>query len=281
MKTRIFYFMMALLLSPSIQANLLVTPTRVELDNQKERSAVFSLVNKGTTTSRYDVYFEEKRMTATGEFITLGKDEFKNLSKDSPNAILLTDMQSKSIAKYVRYSPRRLSLEPEQGGRVRLALRAPKNLPEGEYRSYIVFHQIPLAPTSNATQHTAQGQSLSLTISAFMKIAIPVILRVGDLSAQVDMKTLGTGWVDGLQSVQVTITRQGERSSYGDLEVYHGQTGQLLGSLKNAAVYSELESKVFSVPLTQTVTQGTELRISYRESDTLFEPKQIETQIVF
>lgn len=281
MKLKHFYFLIAFFTSQSLQANLLVTPTRVELDNLRERSAVFSLVNKGSTTSRYEVYFEEKRMLASGEFVTLSKDTNTQVSTAlSPE--LIAQMQEGSIAKYVRYSPRRLSLEPEQGGRVRLALRVPKNLAAGEYRSYIVFHQIPLAPVStNSAAQQQHNQSLNLTISAYMKIAIPVILRIGALSANVELNLGKLEMSDGSQSLEVTLHRQGERSSYGDLEVLRASNNEVIGSLKNAAVYTELNEKLFTVPLTQEVKPGTELIIRFSESDSLFEAKKIETRLSF
>jgi fimbrial chaperone protein len=278
MKKIILCFIAALSNSLPAQANLLVTPTRVELDNKRERSAVFSLVNKGTSTSRYDVYFEEKIMLDSGDFITLSKtqDATSILSAEQ-----IAQMQANSIAKYLRYSPRRLTIEPEQGGRVRLALRAPKNMASGEYRSYIVFHQIPLAPNASVPSQNEDSKSLSLSIAAYMKIAIPVILRIGDLDAQVELTIIEKGDYQGMQSLEVTLFRQGKRSTYGDLEVSTVKEGTIIGSLKNAAVYPEMSQRKFTVPLTQEVPQGTELIIRFTESDTLFEPKKIESKITF
>jgi fimbrial chaperone protein len=267
--------------SHSLQANLLVTPTRVELDDKRAKSAVFSLVNKGTSTSRYEVYFEEKRMLPSGEFVTLGKNGGLEETKLVADEALTSQMQATSIAKYLRYSPRRMTLEPEQGGRVRLALRAPKDLPEGEYRSYIVFHQIPLAPKALNTDANKDNQSLSLTISAYMKIAIPVFLRVGDLKADISLNTGKLELSQGEQSLQVTLHRQGVRSSYGSLDIINAVDSQVLGSLKNAAVYQELNEKSYTVPLSNTVLPGSELIIRYTENDSLFDSQSIETRLRF
>jgi fimbrial chaperone protein len=267
--------------SHPLQANLLVTPTRVELDDKRAKSAVFSLVNKGTSTSRYEVYFEEKRMLPSGEFVTLNKDGTIVETKLTTDEALISQMKSASIAKYVRYSPRRMTLEPEQGGRVRLALRAPKDLPAGEYRSYIVFHQIPLAPKALNTDANKDNQSLSLTISAYMKIAIPVFLRVGDLKADISLNTGTLELSQGNQSLQVTLHRQGARSSYGSLDIINPLDNQVLGSLKNAAVYHELNEKSYTVPLNSTVVPGSELIIRYTESDSLFDSQSIETRLRF
>jgi fimbrial chaperone protein len=239
------------------------------------------LVNKGTSTSRYEVYFEEKRMLPSGEFATLGKNGGLEETKLVADEALTSQMQATSIAKYLRYSPRRMTLEPEQGGRVRLALRAPKDLPEGEYRSYIVFHQIPLAPKALNTDANKDNQSLSLTISAYMKIAIPVFLRVGDLKANISLNTGKLELSQGEQSLQVTLHRQGARSSYGSLDIINAVDNQVLGSLKNAAVYQELNEKSYTVPLSSTVLPGSELIIRYTENNSLFDSQSIETRLRF
>jgi fimbrial chaperone protein len=267
--------------SHSLQANLLVAPTRVDLDDKRTKSAVFSLVNKGTSTSRYEVYFEEKRMSASGEFITLSKDENITQANIPTDETLISQMKAASIAKYLRYSPRRITLEPEQGGQIRLALRAPKDLSAGEYRSYIVFHQIPLAPKDQNNDANKDNQSLSLTISAYMKIAVPVFFRVGDLKADVSLNTGKIELSDGKQNLQVTLHRQGARSSYGSLDIINPLDNQVLGSIKNAAVYSELDEQSYAIPLNSTVLPGSELIIRYTENDKLFEPQRIETRLRF
>jgi fimbrial chaperone protein len=285
MKKPLLFCTAALLLgsafSHSLQANLLVTPTRVEFDDKRAKSAVFSLVNKGTSTSRYEIYFEDKRMLENGDFITLDKDDRIVETNLAADEALISQMQAASIAKYVRYSPRRITLDPEQGGRVRLALRVPKDFPEGEYRSYIAFHQIPLAPKESNRDTNKDNQSLSLSITAYIKIAIPIFLRVGDLKAEISLHGGKIELSGGEQSLQVTLHRQGIRSSYGDLEVINPVNNQVLGSLKSTVVYSELNEKTFSVPLSETVPSGGELIIRFTESDKLFEPQRIETRLRF
>jgi fimbrial chaperone protein len=265
--------------SQALQANLLVTPTRVEFDDKRAKSAVFSLVNKGTSTSRYEIYFEEKRILPSGDFITLSKDEgIANIPTDEA---IISQMQATSIAKYVRYSPRRMTLEAEQGGRVRLALRVPKDMPKGEYRSYIVFHQIPLAPKTAIDDAKDESKTFSLSIAAYIKIAIPVFLRVGDLKADISLNTGKLELSQGKQSLQVTLHRQGSRSSYGSLDIINPLDNRVLGSITNAAVNIELNEKSYSVPLSETVLPGSELIIRFTESDKLFEPQRIETRLRF
>ncbi|WP_192022298.1 hypothetical protein [Shewanella sp. WPAGA9] len=261
MKNLLLIATLVLSLIPSVSANLLVTPTRVELDNQRNKSAVFSLVNKSSDTARYEIYLEDKQLLSNDEFITLEP-------KTSPT----------SLTSFTRYSPRRVSLSPEQGARVRLAVRPPKDIKAGEYRSYIVFHQIPLAPTT-VSDTTESNDTMNLSVTAYLRIAIPVIMRVGDLIAKLTVNGELLASPDNQQQLIVDIGRSGQRSSYGDIEVYDSASNQLVGSLKNASIYTENDQRRFAITLSQAVKPGTVLLIRYVENDTLFEAKTIESVI--
>ncbi|WOT06666.1 hypothetical protein [Shewanella youngdeokensis] len=249
----------AALLSFQSFANLLVNPTRVELDNLKNRSAVFTLMNRSENTARYNIYFEDKEMLDSGEFISL----------DNDRALF-------SLSDYVRYSPRRLNIEPEQAVKVRLAARLPKSIEKGEYRSYIVFHQIPLAPVKSETDADA-SEPFSLSISAYLKVSVPVILRVGELDT--NLRILDTNIDAGQHAIQVTIGRDGERSSYGDVEIVDAATGRIVGGSKNVAIYTELEQRTFSVPITEQLAANTQLIVRYTENDKLNKAKTVEVGI--
>ena len=81
----------------------------------------------------------------------------------------------------IRYAPRQLRLEPGRPQTIRILYRRPGELAEGEYRSHLLFQEIPkVAPTP------AQGEGpsgLNMQISALFGISIPVIVRHGDLEA--------------------------------------------------------------------------------------------------
>lgn len=265
MKKSFFGCFAALLFSVNVDANLLVSPTRAELDDKNHRSAVFSLVNKGSAKARYNIYFEDKLQLPAGGYQTLEGAE-------------------PALSKYVRYSPRRVSLEPEEGTRVRMAARLPKSLPSAEYRSYIVFHQIPNMPDSS-TVDEATNDLFSLSVTAYMRISIPVILRVGEIAGEVSIGEDTT--INSDMSVDIVINRQGERSSYGDIELFieepsNGSDASLLaiGSLKNATIYTELSSRVFNIKLNQPIDKGTAILARYSESSSIKDAKTVESRLV-
>ncbi|WP_076413794.1 hypothetical protein [Shewanella sp. UCD-KL12] len=255
----------ALLFCVNVNANLLVSPTRAELDDKKHRSAVFSLVNKGAAKARYNIYFEDKLQLPAGGYQTLEDAE-------------------PVLAKYVRYSPRRVSLEPEEGTRVRMAARLPKSLPSAEYRSYIVFHQIPNTPEAS-TSDDISSDVFSLSVTAYMRISIPVILRVGEMNGEVSIGEDAA--IKNDMSVDIVINRQGERSSYGDIELFIETPSsdsdaklQSIGSVKNATIYTELTSRVFNVKLNQPIEKGAVILVRYSESSSIVDAKTVESTLV-
>lgn len=253
----ILFLSFALLTSFELAASLLVNPTRVEVDNKRNRSAVFTLVNKGVNKSRYKVYFEDKKMLPDGTYSKILESESNN-----------------SLINFVRYSPRRVDIEPEQAVRVRLATRVSNDIEKGEYRSYIVFHQIPL--TENLKDERGEG-AFSLKISAFTKVSVPVILSVGELSSDVQIQQSLLS--DKEYSVQVTLQRNGTRSTYGDIEIIDKESKEIIGVYNNAVIYTELDYRVFTIPFSAEKFPTSEFIVRYKESNKLNDPKEIEVEV--
>ena len=117
----LFLFVITFLMSLKCTAALLVTPSRVVFED-RTRTAQVTLVNKGSETATYRISFIRQNMTEDGKFVPAEKDE-SGLYSDT----------------MVRYSPRQITLSPGQSQVVRLMLRKPKNLPDGEYRSHMLL----------------------------------------------------------------------------------------------------------------------------------------------
>ena len=97
-----------------------------------------------------------------------------------------------------------------------------------------------------------------------MRVAIPVLMRVGDLTSEIK---IDSDVNDSRQSIEVTLQRTGERSSIGDIEVINPVTKQVIGAMKNIAIYTEVNQRQLSIPLNQPVAAGTELLVRYQEND--------------
>ncbi len=183
-----------------------IFPTRVVMTD-KERTAQVEIVNSGTETESFNIQLERKRMTETGEF--------QAVSGEAAPGEFFAD-------QIVRYSPRRFTLAPGAGQTVRLMLKMPEGLPEGEYRSHLSVSHVPEASdVLSLAKQENEPADITIKLTAFATIAIPVIVRHGTLNAQLEIRDAvlrpGTGKEPPV--VEFTLQRTGTMSVYGDIAV--------------------------------------------------------------
>ncbi|HZG33424.1 MAG TPA: molecular chaperone, partial [Sphingopyxis sp.] len=146
--------------------DLLVAPTRIVLDGSRGTEVVLN--NIGSTPATYRISLEIKRMTAAG-----GLDEIAEADA--------SDTEKAALAM-ISFSPRRVVLPPNQPQVIRVGVRVPEGTPEGEYRAHMLFRAVPdAAPATDGAKAASGGVSIALT--PIYGITIPVIVRVGALSA--------------------------------------------------------------------------------------------------
>ena len=124
--------MTALLLTPSAAqaaGDLLVAPTRIIFDGQRGTEVILN--NIGSETATYRISLELRRMNAEGRL--------DDVTPEQENEI------EKAAKGMIRYAPRRVTLPPNQPQAIRLGIRAPQGLADGEYRAHLLFRAIPKA----------------------------------------------------------------------------------------------------------------------------------------
>lgn len=223
------------------KAGILVTPTRVVLEG-KNRSASISLANNGNKEGNYKLEFVNKRMTESGGIV--------NADKAMEGELFADDI--------LRISPRRVFLKPGDHQNIRILLRKPKDLPDGEYRTHLNFI---LAPDDDLTQReqdnkqkkNEQDSTLTISIRANFGVTIPVIVRNGNLSVAADMSDISLSkGEDGKPKILFTVNRNGGKSLYGDIKIIHMASGgkeTMLKSLGGLAVYTPNKKRKFDIPL--------------------------------
>ena len=247
---RIIALSLASISIPAISGgDLLVAPTRVVLDGP--RGTEVFLNNVGAQPATYRISMELKRMLPSGEVLDV-----------APEAA--TDKE-KSTLSMISYAPRRVTLAPNQPQAVRIGVRPPANLPDGEYRAHILFRAIPdaAAPSPAKTQQT-QGVSIALT--PIYGVTIPIIIRKGSLKV--------TAAISGIQKVRIdptnneivttkpkpgaeptvdalsfTLARSGDRSTYGRVRVTKPGVAKPIYEARGIAVYTEVASRVVTLPI--------------------------------
>ena len=235
--------MLVLLTSPmaaNAAANLLVTPTRVVFE-QRDRSAQVTLVNQGSETGEFRISFIRQDMTESGSFEPVPEGE----------AGLFSD-------KMVRFSPRQVKLPPGQSQVVRLMLRKPRDLADGEYRSHLLFQALPPA-TSSSIENIAKdtpAEGITVEITPLVGISIPVIVRHGQLESAVTLsaaRVIPADDVNAAPAVAVTINRSGSGSAYGDFRATFTPDGGdpiVVAQANGVAVYANIDNRRFQMPLT-------------------------------
>ncbi len=231
------------------QSSLMITTPRVVVEG-RERSASVHLKNAGDSTGSYRVFFREKSMTDNGTV--------KKIASDAQPAW--------SAATMIRFSPRRVTLAPQQSQRVRLALRKPANLADGEYRSHLVFRSEP----ENLTRQSNTSQ-ISTQFRPTFEFSIPVIIRHGRTFATAALSDPALIQQDKRQVLRLTLNRTGNRSLYGDFQVSGLQSttdsGTTLFEQKGLALYPPLNEREVQLELPKNIPlqQYSHLKVVFQE----------------
>jgi hypothetical protein len=230
--------------------DLLVAPTRLVLDGSRGTEVVLN--NIGAEPATYRISLEIKRMTAAG-----GLDE---IAEADANAA------EKAALGMIAFSPRRVTLPPNQPQVIRVGVRVPEGTPAGEYRAHMLFRAVPdAAPATEPKPGSGSGVSIALT--PIYGITIPVIVRVGDLTATAEIGAARvTETADG-PAFEFDLTRRGTRSVYGDIEVTRPGTPEPLLVARGIAVYPEVTERRVSLRVPAEVAAALKGPVHIRYSE--------------
>lgn len=221
--------------------DLTVTPTRLVFEG-RIRTQSISLIHRGSGPMTYRVEMIEQRMLPDGGFEAIAEPR----PGESP------------ASELVRYSPRRVTLEPGVAQTVRLALRKPAGLEAGEYRSHLALYAEPPPGAAASIEGTGDGEELGVRLIPIYRITVPVIVRHGELDATASLEILGPPELgeeegkDGTPRLPLRLDRDGARSIFGDLDVTLQRPGAaplVVAQVKGLAVYTPNPSRFLGLPL--------------------------------
>jgi hypothetical protein len=229
--------------------DLLVAPTRVVLESGRGTEVILN--NIGTQTATYRISLELRRMTANGDF------EEIEVSKAN-------EIEAKTLSM-ISYAPRRVVLMPNQPQSIRIGVRPPAGLADGEYRAHMLFRAIPAARPATAP---TEPNGLSVLIQPIYGITIPIIVRRGVLKATASLADAKMVLDDGVPALAVTIGRAGTRSTYGRIRVLRAGVSKPIYETSGVAVYAEIGQRTLTMRLTpeqQAALKGAPVTIQYLE----------------
>jgi P pilus assembly chaperone PapD len=238
--------------------DLMLIPTRVVLEG-RQRAAEVMLKNQGKEIATYRIFLKEMEMGPDGQLV----DHIKGAGEIS-------------AADLVRFTPKQVDLAPGEAQTVRIQVRKPENLPDGEYRSHMVFQGVPPADPPQPPG-SEEDKSLTITIRPVYGISIPLIVRHGETRAVMtmsDLKYLPPQQGSDFPGIGLLLGREGNRSVLGDFEVTvdSGTTlkkGAVISQIKGLAVYHNIPSREIKLPLFERIQalKGGRLKIAYTSKD--------------
>lgn len=217
------------------QGDLLITPRRLVFEGSK-RSIDMNLANTGKDSATYAISLVQIRMTETGAFETITEPDPGQLFAD----------------KNIRYFPRTVTLGPNESQVVKVQVNRINDMNPGEYRSHFYFRAIPKPVALGESSKRQDSTSISIVLKPVFGITIPVIIRVGQLSAGVTLSDLALKMVNDSPVISLTFNRSGNMSIYGDINVFHiDQAGKetKVGTVNGIAIYTPNQKRTFQFNL--------------------------------
>ena len=228
-------FAAAPMLLPATPANagvgdLLVAPTRLILNGG--RSAEIILNNIGEEPATYRISAEFRRMKEDGTLEEIA---------DPSDA-------EKAARDMLIFAPRRVTLAPREPQSIRISARPPQGLPDGEYRVHLLFRAI---PPSTPVEKTAapSDKGLSFKLIPVYGVTIPVIVRLGNLNVQAGISDVRVEQHDGKPEIALELSRNGQRSTFGEVRVLKAGVKDPIALSRAVAVYTELNKREVLLPV--------------------------------
>jgi P pilus assembly chaperone PapD len=219
---------LALTASPAAAGvgDLLVAPTRIILDGRRGTEIILN--NIGDDVATYRVSIELKRMKPDGSLEPV----------TAPNA------HEAAAEAMILYAPRKVTLPPNQPQSIRINARAPQGLADGEYRVHLLFRAIPEAHPVTAPAPT---QGVSFRLTPVYGVTIPVIVRLGNLSATAAIANVSKVSEGGKPMIALDLSRLGDRSTFGEVRVTKAGVAEPIAIAGGIALYTEIDKRRVTV----------------------------------
>lgn len=214
-------------------AVLFVHPTLVIFDADT-RSARITLTNRGDETGTFECGWIELMMSPEGALERLA------------------DQPAWSVSPHLRYSPRRVTLEPSQSQVIKIALRPDAGVPAAEYYSHFriltLNSETPGGPQPEGPADSPEPSGIS--VQARTAVAIPVVWRKGDAVMRARIGSLSLNRESNQLTVEVH--REGPLSSRGFIHVMSSSAEkepEPFGDPAPLVIYPNLDARTVTMNL--------------------------------
>ncbi len=240
-----------------------LTPRRVVFGPRDRGVKEITVFNRTSATATYTIVLTDQVMTPDGAIVPADKapaDEKARMNSALP---------------YLRYSPRQMTLGPQESQTVRIQARAPAGGAPAEYRAHFSVTATPPPDTGldiAAAATGAQSDQLQVQITPVYGIMIPIIVRTGELPAQTSISNARLVEAQGRRAIGFTINRSGGRSVYGGIDIFLEGSGspRKIGGIRGLGVYTEIDHRNVIIPLdagAPAVGAGSRVKIVYTDDE--------------
>ncbi|MDA8134413.1 MAG: fimbria/pilus periplasmic chaperone [Desulfobacteraceae bacterium] len=232
---------------------VLMAPTRVVFEG-RTRATTVKLINPNKTPQTYQI-----------SLISIRMDEYGARTEAlEPNE---AELFARSM---VQFSPKRATLAPQGWQTVRVMVRKPADLPEGEYRAQLKVSPVPGEKAPDSRENT---EKIAINIDIVFHVSIPIIIRHGKVDAAVAPLAPRLITRDQGHFLETRIERSGAASVFADVKAFFtplDRPGQRIpvGEVKGISIYAQNPDQTIYLPVKDknVLTRGkVDIEITNRE----------------
>ena len=243
-KAALLVILLSLLAGTIVSASpkmLMFHPTRL-IFTDRQRAIAVNVINRYDEPITYSIAVVNLEKGEDGEFHEIDGDE------------------KEMVSSMIRFSPRRATITPHERQVIKLMVRKPKSLPAGEYRTYLKLQPHPTQSTQQPVVSEAKGTqqiALEVLVSSFLPIIIQHEIPIGEVTPQA-IQLRQNSDTDSEPAVEVTLSRRGEGSAFGDLTLEFIPPDKpkemvTLGKVQGMAFYAPDTSKKQTVLISKDI----------------------------
>ena len=233
------------------QADVMIMPTRIAFKD-RDRMKSLTMANTSEERATFRLTFYHQTQQPDGSYRPDKADE----------------VQQYDLSKMMQFSPRQVDLQPRGKQSVRLSVRRPENLPDGEYRTHLKLERLP-PPAQKEPLKKGAAVALAINVS----FSIPVMLRKGVYDAKAKISNFRyIPSPDGNKPAKVnfTLDRTGKYSTLGNIKIYWTPPGgkeRQVGIRNGVNVFPEVSQRKLDIDLTEKGISGGKMRVVYDGAD--------------
>lgn len=217
---RNLYALLFFIFTQNAFANIQIFPTRVNLSpTEKTATVSIRLRSQKAETFRISTMFYE-----------MGYDGSVKQRPDLARS-------SESAASYIRFSPKRVVLQPNVEQVVRIRVRNIAKL-KNEVRTHLYFRPSESADKDPIRQNIGGGKS-AFELKAQVAVAIPIIISPRKIKKDFSLKDFKVFVADNEVKFKVRLDKKSKGFLYGDFTVYkvNGSKKSIVGTAKGVSSY--------------------------------------------